>query len=82
MKKLPGMPRPPAWAPIVSIIVGLLYGVSPIDLIPEVVPLFGLLDDALVVPTFLLLGVVWWAKRRRALRADRRTAIEVAAKPD
>lgn len=82
MKHLPGSLRPPAWAPIVSIIFALLYGVSPIDLIPEIVPLFGLLDDALVVPTFLLLGIVWWAKRRRAVRTGRRTAIEAASKAD
>ncbi|MCC6404329.1 MAG: DUF1232 domain-containing protein [Fimbriimonadaceae bacterium] len=82
MNNLPGRPRPPAWAPIVSIVVALFYGVSPVDLIPEVIPLFGLLDDALVVPTFLLLGIVWWARRKRAQRDDRRAAIEIAAKAD
>ena len=34
---------------IISIISALLYFVSPIDLIPDVIPVVGLLDDALVI---------------------------------
>ncbi len=34
---------------IVAIIVGLLYLISPIDILPEVLRFFGYLDDAFVV---------------------------------
>ena len=43
----------------------LLYGASPIDIIPDVVPVLGLLDDALVVPAFLLLALFQFRKARR-----------------
>ncbi len=29
----------------VLVVVGLLYGAAPIDLVPDVIPLFGQLDD-------------------------------------
>jgi uncharacterized membrane protein YkvA (DUF1232 family) len=40
--------------------------VSPIDLIPDVIPLIGVLDDAFIVPLLLLLGFAQMRKRRRA----------------
>jgi uncharacterized membrane protein YkvA (DUF1232 family) len=64
--------------PILAILGALLYGASPIDLIPELVPLFGVLDDALVVPTLFLLGIVWLAQNKRRARK----AIEVPARAD
>ena len=45
----------------------LLYVVSPIDLIPDVIPVFGVLDDIVVVP----LAIRWLLSRLpAALRAD------------
>ena len=41
---------------VLSVLGGLLYFISPIDLIPDVVLLFGLADDAIVVS--LVFGVV------------------------
>ena len=37
------------WLTIASITVALLYVFSPIDLIPDVIPGIGLVDDALVI---------------------------------
>ena len=51
---------------MLPIVMGLLYGVSPIDLIPDVIPLIGLVDDAIVVPVLLILGFAQLRKRRRA----------------
>jgi len=42
----PGVPRR---AKIMAAVV-IAYAVSPIDLIPDVIPFFGLLDDALLLP--------------------------------
>lgn len=36
-------------ASIITIVVALIYFVSPIDLIPDVIPLIGLTDDAVVI---------------------------------
>lgn len=43
----------------------LLYGASPVDVIPDVIPVLGLLDDALVVPAFLVLAYFQFRKARR-----------------
>ncbi len=37
------------WKSIVSVIAALLYFVSPVDLIPDLIPFFGFIDDAAVV---------------------------------
>ncbi len=43
----------------------LLYGASPIDVIPDVIPVLGYLDDAIVVPAFLLLAYLQFRRSRR-----------------
>ncbi|MCW0506083.1 YkvA family protein [Aeromonas piscicola] len=50
-------PATPWWAKGLVILI-LLYGISPVDLIPDVVPLLGWLDDVT-----LLLVLLWgWEK--------------------
>jgi len=44
----------PFWV-IASVVFALLYVLSPIDLIPDVIPVIGLLDDAAVMSLCLLL---------------------------
>jgi uncharacterized membrane protein YkvA (DUF1232 family) len=44
----------PWWA-IATVSAALLYVLSPIDLIPDVIPILGLLDDAMVVSACLLM---------------------------
>jgi uncharacterized membrane protein YkvA (DUF1232 family) len=71
-------PRVPWYAKAVGICV-VAYALSPIDLIPDFVPVLGLLDDLVLVPLGLLLVV-------RLIPADilaehRATAAGVADRP-
>jgi uncharacterized membrane protein YkvA (DUF1232 family) len=43
------------WWTIAAVVAALLYVLSPVDLIPDFIPFFGLLDDAAVVSVCLLL---------------------------
>ena len=49
-------PRTPVSARIVAAAVAA-YALSPIDLIPDFIPVLGLLDDLLIVPLGILLAV-------------------------
>jgi uncharacterized membrane protein YkvA (DUF1232 family) len=51
-------PQAPSWLKLGALGI-VLYVLSPVDLIPEVVPLFGVLDDLVVVP----LAIRWLIKR-------------------
>jgi uncharacterized membrane protein YkvA (DUF1232 family) len=68
-------PRTPWYARAVAIAVAA-YALSPIDLIPDFVPVLGYLDDLILVP----LGL-WLALRLipPAVLADHRAAAEAAA---
>jgi uncharacterized membrane protein YkvA (DUF1232 family) len=54
---------------ILSIAASILYGVSPLDLIADVIPLIGWVDDAIIVPLLLVIGVAALVKRHRAAKA-------------
>lgn len=54
------------WGAILSLIVALLYGASPIDLIPDFLPIIGILDDAVVVPFMIVLAIIQWRYSRKA----------------
>ncbi|MCK5840562.1 MAG: DUF1232 domain-containing protein [Candidatus Sabulitectum sp.] len=43
------------WWTVAAVVASLLYVLSPVDLIPDFIPFFGLLDDAAVVSACLLL---------------------------
>jgi uncharacterized membrane protein YkvA (DUF1232 family) len=50
------------------------YALSPIDLIPDFIPIFGLLDDLILLPIMLWLGFRWTASevlQRARAQADR-----------
>ncbi|HSI58191.1 MAG TPA: YkvA family protein [Ideonella sp.] len=47
-------PQAPAWLKVGTGLV-LLYLVSPIDLIPDVVPFFGVVDDLVLIPAAIRL---------------------------
>ena len=49
----PETPRPARWIAIAVI----AYAVSPIDLIPDFIPVLGLLDDLVIVPLGIALAV-------------------------
>ena len=50
------------WKAIFSLFLGLFYGVSPIDIIPDLIPILGLVDDALIVPIMLILAFFQYRK--------------------
>lgn len=49
-------PRVPWYAKAVALAVAA-YALSPIDLIPDFIPVFGYLDDLIIVPLGILLAV-------------------------
>ncbi len=51
---------------LLPILMAMVYGVSPIDLIPDILPLIGLVDDALIIPMLLILALV---NHRRVAKA-------------
>ena len=55
------------WGAIFSLFVGLFYGLSPIDLIPDLIPLLGFLDDAAVVPIMLILAAFQYLKAKKQM---------------
>lgn len=44
----------------------LLYDASPIDVIPDAIPLVGWFDDLGVTGAALVLAAWWWRRRRQA----------------
>ncbi|MCH5584388.1 DUF1232 domain-containing protein [Shimazuella sp. AN120528] len=49
-------PRSPFWAKVVTIIV-VAYAFSPIDLIPDFIPILGYLDDLILLPLGIALAI-------------------------
>lgn len=40
-------------------IIAVVYAISPIDLIPDVIPVLGYLDDLLILPILIALAIRW-----------------------
>ncbi|ODP37379.1 hypothetical protein BFL28_18310 [Sphingomonas turrisvirgatae] len=68
-------PRTPAVAKVVGMLV-VGYALSPIDLVPDFIPVLGLIDDALLIPA----GVWLFAKLVPAeLLAEHRATAQAAS---
>lgn len=68
-------PRTPLFAKLVGLLVGA-YALSPIDLIPDFIPVLGLVDDAILIPA----GVWLFEKLVPAdLMAEHRATAEAAS---
>ena len=77
-------PRTPWPARVVGAMV-VAYALSPIDLIPDFIPVLGLLDDLILLPLAIALCIrlipadVFEDARRRAIDAERQPANRIAA---
>jgi uncharacterized membrane protein YkvA (DUF1232 family) len=67
------------WAAKIVLIVVVAYALSPIDLIPDIIPVFGYLDDMILLPLGIALAIklipdeVWEeckAEARTRLKSD------------
>ncbi len=69
--KLMKHPQTPPAPKLIALVV-LLYALSPIDLIPDFIPVLGLLDDIILLPLGIALAVkltppeLWQARLREA----------------
>jgi uncharacterized membrane protein YkvA (DUF1232 family) len=71
-------PRTPWPARLLCLLIAA-YALSPIDLIPDFVPVLGLVDDALIIP-----AGIWLVTRMLPpglIEAHRATALAAAARP-
>lgn len=68
-------PRVPWYAKLLGIVV-TGYALSPIDLVPDFIPVLGLLDDAILIPAgiWLMLRLI-----PDAIFAEHRAAAEIAS---
>ena len=73
-------PRVPILAKFVVVIV-VAYALSPIDLIPDFIPIVGYVDDLLLLPIGIWIAVrlipdeIWQDCRERARRSNQRVVI-------
>jgi uncharacterized membrane protein YkvA (DUF1232 family) len=72
-------PRTPLAAKLVAILT-VAYAFSPIDLIPDFVPVLGYLDDLIIVPAGIALAVKLIPPE--VLRQSRETAQHTEGRPD
>ncbi|WP_278498341.1 YkvA family protein [Pantoea vagans] len=71
-------PRTPLLAKVLALIV-TAYAVSPIDLIPDFIPIIGYLDDLIIVPLgiMLVVGLI----PAEVMREHRETAAQASRRP-
>ncbi|CAN5627914.1 hypothetical protein BH11ARM2_BH11ARM2_05490 [soil metagenome] len=60
---------------IVPLVGALLYGASPLDLIPDVIPLIGWIDDAFIVPLLLFMAYKAYRRNQELVPARQRVIV-------
>jgi uncharacterized membrane protein YkvA (DUF1232 family) len=58
------------WGSIASLIAAILYGVSPIDLIPDILPLIGWVDDVSIGGVLILLAISLFFRHMRSKKRE------------
>jgi uncharacterized membrane protein YkvA (DUF1232 family) len=53
------------WKQILMSLIAAGYTASPIDAIPDFIPVIGQLDDAAVIGIAVVFWLRWWKKRKR-----------------
>jgi uncharacterized membrane protein YkvA (DUF1232 family) len=71
-------PRTPLFVRLLALLIAA-YALSPIDLIPDFIPLIGYLDDLLLIP--LGIALVVRLTPRELIEAAREKALRVAHRP-
>jgi uncharacterized membrane protein YkvA (DUF1232 family) len=66
VKRLARLP----WKAILPVLAGVAYGLSPVDLILDVIPLLGFADDVTVLLVALATAVIQFVRWRRIRRSD------------
>jgi uncharacterized membrane protein YkvA (DUF1232 family) len=56
------------WAGILNLLAAIVYGASPIDLIPDVLILLGWVDDAIAIPLFLVFAVLGFVRHKKQMQ--------------
>ncbi len=70
------------WATLLNVGAALIYGASPIDLIPDFILVLGWLDDAIAVPLFLLFAFITYRHWKKAGRPQPAQAVvDVPSRP-
>lgn len=73
-------PRTPRWAKVLFAMLALIYGISPIDLVPDFIPFAGWIDDLIVMPLLLSLIARFAPKKVREEKRREAEAETDAAK--
>ena len=70
------------WAGILNLLAAVIYGASPIDLIPDFLVLIGWVDDAIAVPMFIIFSVLAFVRHRKNQKINRpkNQVVEVSAR--
>lgn len=59
----------------------ILYGVSPLDAIPDLLPLIGIVDDSVILVMMVLIAVRWYLAGRRGVTTRRGVPVRVGPPP-
>jgi uncharacterized membrane protein YkvA (DUF1232 family) len=62
------MPRNRSWTALIPLLTAVLYGASPVDLIPDILLLVGWVDDGVMGTVMSLMSLWLFIRNRRGNR--------------